>query len=120
MGFRDRLEDDVRRVFLGGKTFEEDLTYIDSSGTETPMMGVVDVDSFNTGAGFEVEFNPGISSMAQFYVASINFPTIPKENEEIRQEEEGKIWRIQQIKKESGLYTLVCSCEHKIKRGRIR
>lgn len=120
MGFLDRLEDDIKRVHLGSKTIEEDCSYVDSSNVEVPIKASIDVDSFNTGAGAEVEFNAGISSLAHIYVAKIWMPALPKQDEVIRQESTGTNWRIQQIKQEHGLYTFVCTANHKVKRGRIR
>lgn len=121
MGFHDRLKDDVAKILLGNKTFEEDLTYIYSvSAVEVPLKGMIDLDSLNTGAGAEVEFNPSISSLAMIYISTIWLPTAPSLYDTILQADTGIIWNVKQLKKESGMHTLTCTANETRKRGRVR
>lgn len=121
MAFHDRLKDDVNRIFLGNKTFEEDLIYTYSAtAVDVTLKGQVELDSLNTGAGAEVEFNPSISSLAIIYVSTIWLPTAPSLYDTILQVDTGITWNVKQIKKESGMHTLTCTANETRKRGRVR
>lgn len=121
MGFQDRLKDDVARIFLGNQTFEEDLVYTYSAtNLEVSIRGSVDIDSLNTGAGAEVEFNPSISSLAMIYIPTISLPTAPSLYDTILQTDNSITWNVKQINKELGLYTITCTANETRKRGRVR
>jgi len=119
LSFHDRLADDVKRIFLGSKTIEEDLVFVDYSGKEITVTGSVEIDSFNTSANLEADFSTGISSQANFYVSSIWFGSNPKMYEQLRQSD-GTTWNIKQMKREHGMWTFGCTAREKYRRNRIQ
>lgn len=116
MAFLDYLQESHSRLFFGGERFEEDLVYQGS----TEFKGVVDIESFDTGAGAENEVNRSIVKLATIYAPATAFTTTPTLYEEITQPRESITWTIKQMKREHGMWTFTVTSGDNYRRGRIR
>lgn len=115
MAFLDYLEESHARVFFNGERHEETLIF---NGSE--IKGVVDIESFDTGAGAENEVNRSIVKLATIYAPASSFSTTPKVYDLIVQPRESITWTIKQTKREHGMWTFTCTSGDNYRRGRIR
>lgn len=115
MGFQDRLDDDVERIFFGAKVHEEDLVH-----AGVTFQGTVDIESFNTGAGVENEANRSISKLCTIYAPASAFITNPAIYDVIAQVGNGINWSIKQLVLEHGMWSFSCTADETRRRGRIR
>ena len=117
MSFRDRLVDDVRSVFCESGTHGEALVFVNQS---IQANGVVEIESYNTGAGAENEVNRSLCKLCRIFVSDIKFPEIPQLYSEIYQPSNGITWTIKQISKEAGMFSFTCTAGDNRSRGRSR
>lgn len=120
MGFQDRLSNDTQRVFFGAKLHEEDLTYRFKDGSELSLKGVVETESYRTGAEAENEVNRSITKLARVYVPSIAFTSTPSMYEKIFQPASGVTWTVKQWNKEHGMYSFTVTDGDNRRRERFR
>tara|TARA_R110000787_G_C13397260_1_gene443152 strand:- start:164 stop:526 length:363 start_codon:yes stop_codon:yes gene_type:complete len=120
MSFQDRLSNDANRVFFGAKLHEEDVVYRFKDGSELNLKGIVEVESYQTGAEAENEVNRSIVKLAQIYIPSISFSALPLIYEKIFQPASGITWTIKQFNKEHGMLEFSVTDGDNRRRERIR
>ena len=112
--FQQRLQEDVKTIFLGAEGFEEDVTYTKPTQSAVVVKAIVD-DQFDLSdeGGLDDNFTPGLAALAKIFVAEADVPN-PEFGDTFLQGT--RVWNVMQVRKAAGMWEVRCSADERMTR----